>query len=62
MEYSMTKIIPNKYYAILCVFDGKVIDWWKNRVYLGRYVKNAYNKITEKDSYRIYMLNGLTEV
>jgi hypothetical protein len=55
------KIDKSKYYAIVELWEGKVLDWWKNRVYEGRYVLNAYNKIKDKEGYKIYLLDGLTE-
>lgn len=56
-------IESNKYYAILCLSNnGLCLDWFKDKVYLGRYVLNAYNKIKDKHNYKICIINKIKEV
>ena len=56
------KIYDNACYAIINKDGGDVYDWFKNRVYLGRWVINAYNQIKNKDGYKIYLVGNVLEV
>lgn len=56
------KIDKDKYYAIVCMINHKVLGWFNNRVYKGRYVLNVYNKIKNKEYYKIYLIGNLIDV
>lgn len=56
------KIDKDKFYAIVCMCGGKVLKWFNNRVYEGRYVLNVYNKIKDKEHYKIYLIGNIWEV
>ena len=46
------------YYAIV-KFDGKkIVEYFNSRVYLGQFVKSAYNQIANKDEYQICQIKS----
>ena len=51
-------IKKNRYYAIINVKHGKIIEWFNNRVYLGKWVMLAYNQIPDKENYKIFPVDG----
>lgn len=55
-------IDKDAYYAIIKKDNNNVHDWFNNRVYLGKYVMLAYNQITNKEDYKVYLVTNVLEV
>ena len=46
-------IKTDKYYAIVKKENNKTTTFFNNRIYLGKFVKSAYNQIKNKEEYQI---------
>ena len=41
------------FYTIAKIVNGKAVEYFNNRIYLGRFVMLAYNQIPNKEEYSI---------
>ena len=47
------EIKKDKYFVIVKYENGKIVDYFNSRIYSGKYVMLAYNKIANKEDYTI---------